>query len=149
MMHSRKQKRVKTRLVELEQMDRAALIETWTNCYGSPPPNRVSRPLLIKAVAYKLQEKAFGGLSANARKALEKIGSGGALKSTTPLVKSSHIKPGTRFIREWHGQLIEVLVDEAGKFVWNEKAYPSLTAIASKVTNTKRNGPAFFCLRER
>lgn len=148
MKNNRKLDQTRARLAELEQMERVALIEAWTECYGSSPPIRVSRPLLIKAIAYRWQEQAFGGLSATARKALEKIGGGGTLKSTARLMKSSQIKPGTRFIREWHGQLIEVTVDEAGKFVWNEEAYPSLTAIASKITSTKRNGPAFFGLRE-
>jgi hypothetical protein len=147
MMHSRKQEKVRARLKELEGMDRKALSQAWEDCYDTPPPPKTSRPLMIKAIAYKLQEKAFGGLSANAAKALGQIASTGTASKGPTLGQTTKVKPGTRFIREWNGQLIEVLVDEGGRFIWNQSAYPSLSAIAREITGTRRNGPAFFGLR--
>ena len=75
MMHSRKQEKVRARLAELEGMDRKALSQAWEDCYGTSPPPKTSRPLMIKAIAHKIQEKAFGGLSANADRALQQVAS--------------------------------------------------------------------------
>lgn len=147
-MKTRDRTGIEARLARLVSLDRAALTEAWTECYGSPPPPKTSQHLMVKAIAYRWQEKAFGSLSANARKALRRIGSGSGntpLPSMTPVTQ---IKPGTRFVREWHGQLIEVLVGDDGSFIWHGQTYTSLSAIARKVTNTRRNGPAFFGLRD-
>ena len=147
-MKTRDRTAIEARLARLVSLDRAALTGAWTECYGSPPPPKTSQHLMVKAIAYRWQEEALGGLSANTRKALRRIGSGSGnapLPSTTPVTQ---IKPGTRFVREWHGQLIEVLVGNDRSFHWKGKAYTSLSAIAREVTNTRRNGPAFFGLRE-
>ena len=42
---------------------------------------------------------------------------------------------------------IEVVV-EADGFRWEERTYPSLSAIARAATGTRWNGPRFFGLRE-
>ena len=34
----------------------------WKALYGSDPPDRLRRPLMIQALAYRLQEQALGGL---------------------------------------------------------------------------------------
>jgi hypothetical protein len=39
------------------------LREEWRRLHRSPPPMRLSRDLLIRAIAYRLQERAHGGLS--------------------------------------------------------------------------------------
>jgi hypothetical protein len=38
------------------------LAERWRSLFGSDPPARIRRPLLIQALAYRLQEKASSGL---------------------------------------------------------------------------------------
>jgi hypothetical protein len=129
-------------------MDRAALTDAWSECYRAPPPPKTSKQLMIKAIAYRWQEEALGGLSANARRALHKIACGGSGSSMPSLAPIAPVKPGTRFMREWRGRRIEVTVDGGGKFLWEGSTYLSLSAIAREVTNTRRNGPAFFGLRE-
>ena len=49
--------------------------------------------------------------------------------------------------REWQGQLIEVIVRSDG-FEWNDETWKSLSAVAREATGVRRNGPAFFGLRE-
>ena len=139
---------IQARLARLGSLSRVALIEAWTGCYGSPPPSRTSQKLMLKAIAYRWQQESIGGLSAHARKALRMVAQGKTARPARPLGITTRIKPGTRFVREWHGRLIEVVVADDGRFNWEGKSYASLSVIARKVTNTRRNGPAFFGLRE-
>src|ERR1700692_1928096 len=68
-----------------------------------PPPMRFSRDLLTRGISYKLQERAYGGLStATARKlgraSADPLGRG-AVKPAPPI----SLKSGTRLVREWRG----------------------------------------------
>jgi hypothetical protein len=45
----------------------------WKAVYGSDPPDRLRRPLLIQALAYRLQEQAFGGLKPATRRLLRSV----------------------------------------------------------------------------
>ena len=58
------------------------------------------------------------------------------------------LRPGTRLVREWQGRQVDVLVTEDG-FVWEERSYPSLSAIARAVTSAHWSGPRFFGLVRR
>ena len=55
--------------------------------------------------------------------------------------------PGTRLVRVWKDQRHEVIVTETG-FLWQSRNWVSLSAIARAITGSRRNGPAFFGLRE-
>lgn len=55
--------------------------------------------------------------------------------------KSSLI--GERFLREYNGKPHEVKVTEQG-YVYNDRTYKSLSAIAFKITGTRWNGKRFF-----
>src|SRR5260370_281583 len=54
-------------LADLGRASRHQLAEQWAGYFGAPPPPRTSRALLLRAVAYKMQERAPGGLSAGTR----------------------------------------------------------------------------------
>ena len=41
--------------------------------YGTEPPPRISRDLLTRAVAYRIQEEALGGLRPSTRRLLAKV----------------------------------------------------------------------------
>jgi hypothetical protein len=43
----------------------------WRRLHRMPPPMRLSRDLLIRGIIYKLQERAYGGLSLAAARKLE------------------------------------------------------------------------------
>ena len=47
-----------------------------------------------------------------------------------------------------NGQCYRVMVVDKG-FVWNDKAFDSLSSIAFAITGSKWNGPRFFCLRDK
>jgi hypothetical protein len=100
---------------------------------------------LSLGLAYALQERTCLGLSASARRELAAIA-----KGNTPPVSSSSstLKPGTRLLREWHGETHEVAATDQG-FVWKGQTFRSLTAVALAITGAKWNGHRFFGLAKR
>ena len=49
-------------LSRLPELDLRQLRELWCRLYKTAPPPRLSRELLMRAVAYRIQELASGGL---------------------------------------------------------------------------------------
>ena len=123
------------------------LKEKWQKLYGNPAPKRFSRHLLELAVAYRIQENAYGGLSRQTKELLrryaEEIRTTGTLTiaPTTPKLKA-----GTRLVKEWQGNMHVVTAMDDG-FVYREERYGSLSEIARKITRVRRSGPAFFGLK--
>lgn len=126
--------KLKDQLAALSKMQRQELQSEWERVYKQPAPS-VSADLIRMGVAYRLQEKACGGLS---RASLAELNETGAGRPT--------IKPGTRLVRSWNGRTISVEVREDG-FVFENRPYPSLSAIARGVTGSHWSGPRFFGLR--
>jgi hypothetical protein len=78
-----------------------------------PPPMRLSRDLLTRGIAYKLQERAYGGLSTATARRLEQAADSlrrGAVKPA-PLIS---LRPGTRLVREWRGVTHTLLIHADG-----------------------------------
>lgn len=123
------------------------LKERWRALYGSPPPSRLGRALMIRAIAYRMQEQALGGLEVATRRQLaraaENIGAGRA-----PSPAPTSIKPGTRLLREWQGVTHEVIVLENG-VQYRGEIQKSLSAVAREITGTRWSGPLFFGLKGR
>ena len=66
---------LQTRLERLQDLDGSALREEWRRLCRSEPP-RISRDLLMRALAYRLQELEFGGLPRWARQSLAEPAAG-------------------------------------------------------------------------
>jgi hypothetical protein len=49
---------------------------TGVRLYRATPPTRLSRDLLIRGVAYKVQEQAYGGLSLGIKRRLHSLSEG-------------------------------------------------------------------------
>ena len=131
-------------VADLADLDRASLVARWRAAYGAPPPRKLSRALLEKALAYEIQCAAFGGLPTATKRALRAAASSNGKSST---VRRS-FSPGTRLVREWNGIVHEVDVAGDG-YIWQGETYRSLTAIACRITGTKWSGPRFFGLAGR
>jgi len=133
----------------LGDLDHAALKGRWRALRGGNPPTGLSRPLLVRALAHAMQEKAFGGLPPALRRRLERLGT--ELRATGRIATTGRqpkFKPGTRLIREWQRRTHEVTILENG-FHWNGQTYRSLSAIARAITGTRWNGHVFFGLKPR
>lgn len=133
-----------SQLAGLKSLDRAALVVEWKKINNRPPPANLSRGLLLRAVAYQLQEKALGGLSKSLHAQLSRI----ARTSDGCIRPSSQPNPGTRLLREWRGVTHEVLVHDDGVQYRGQK-YRSLSEVAKVITGSKWSGPVFFGLRKR
>lgn len=98
--------------------------------------------MLIRAVAYRIQELAYGGLNKATQRKLvtltkELETNGGIVSDPNPL-----IRPGGRLVREWRGRTHTVVVTEEG-FEYARKTYSSLSKIAQAITGAHWSGPCF------
>lgn len=125
----------------LADLGLVSLRSRWLGLYGSEAPARMSRELLVQAIAYRLQENAFGGLSSVTRATM--TSRRGAKRIERTRIDRT-VKAGTRFIREWQGRTIEVIADGSGGYLYRGCTYRSLSAIAREITGTRWSGPAFF-----
>lgn len=57
----------------LSEATTADLKNRWRLLYGTEPPTRSSRDLLIRALAYRIQERALGSLKPSTRRLLTKV----------------------------------------------------------------------------
>jgi len=128
--------RLNSRLEALATIPAAELRTEWEQAHKEAAPC-LPVDLLRLAIAYRWQEKVKGGLPRSAAGALR---SGGSNPSRAGLTK-----PGTRLVRSWNGRTISVQVNEDG-FLFEDRTYRSLSAIAREVTRTAWSGPRFFGL---
>lgn len=116
----------------------------WAQLYRTTAP-RISRDLLILGLAFRLQERAYGGLSRAAERKLEtmvaSVRAGDQLEITPKLT----LKPGARLVREWHGRMHVVTVLQDG-YEHDGTVFASLSSIATKITGVHHSGPRFFGL---
>src|SRR4051794_27054217 len=87
---------VEAEIAGLPALSLAALRRRWHTLYGNPAPRSLRRGLLIRAVAYQLQVKAFGGLSAATKRKLREIAFAAREGRFDPAVIGRRVKPGTR-----------------------------------------------------
>ena len=100
------------KLAALADLDAVGLRAEWRRLHRSHPPLHIRRDLLVLAIAWKLQEKVYGGLTAAQKRKLagiaEELWKSGDL-SGSPAIR---LKPGLRLVREWRGETHNVLVLE-------------------------------------
>lgn len=136
---------LENRLSALAAMSPAQLRAAWRETFRQPPPD-MTPELLVRAIAWRQQERRHGGLPASISRELAKAAE--RLRKTGEATSGNGIslKPGTRLVRSWHGRTINVLVTEDG-FEFDGRRYRSLTHISSEVTGTHWSGPRFFGLK--
>ncbi len=147
---------------EIEALGRLDLHELrlrWRQHLRTKPPADLSRALLLRVLAYRLQARMFGDLDRDTVRYLDRIaresarcraaGQGGRGKAPPPIPPvPGHrgLKPGTLLVREFEGRMHTATV-VVGGFAWNGATYRSLSEIARLITGTRWNGPRFFGLR--
>ena len=124
----------------------AELKRRWRVLYRTEPPRRISRDLLVRALAYRIQERALGGLKLSTRRLLVKVAADAAAHRPLQLAPQPTLKPGTVLLREWHGTQHQVVVREDG-IVFRGQPYKSLSEVAYRITGAKWSGPRFFGLK--
>ena len=132
------------RIAALNELTAPQLRDEWRRLYRGQPP-RLSRDLLIRTIAYRMQELAYGGLSKATQRKLDALSKELKGKGTIVVTPDMSLRPGSRLVREWRGRTHTVAVTENG-FEYAGKAFPSLTKIAHAITGAHWSGPRFFGL---
>jgi hypothetical protein len=108
----------------------------------------LSRDIMMRAIAYRMQEIAQGGLSKVTQRRLMTLANQLETDGRIAPLPGPRIKSGSRLIREWHGRTHTVTTLDEG-FEFQGKTYRSLTQIAFEITGAKWSGPRFFGLTQR
>ena len=147
-MASRKRARETLRadLETLQELSFGELKERWADLYDSAYPTRISRNFLLRALAYRMQEKVLGGLDRARRRRLDRAAKDLAAGRILATSTQTKIKPGTRLLREWQGAVHEVIVLESS-VTYRGESWPSLSAVAREITGARWSGPRFFGLK--
>jgi Protein of unknown function (DUF2924) len=134
---------------ELERLPATPIIELrkrYRELFKAEPPKAFGPDLLRRSIAHRIQERAYGGLSASTRRILDQLVKAAAARPDARLELPRRIKPGSELVRTWNRRTYRVMVLENG-FAYDGKTFTSLSEIATLITGTKWNGPRFFGLR--
>jgi hypothetical protein len=107
----------------------------------------LNRDLMVRAIAYRMQERVHGGLAPATRRRLRSVVTEIETKGIGALDPGIALKPGARLVREWGGRMHAVVALENG-FDYDGERYPSLTKIATLITGAHWSGPRFFGIRK-
>jgi len=119
----------------------------WRQFHRTEPPFGISRDLVIRSLAYDLQQRAHGRLDRALRRRLQTLAA--ALEKDARSVHPGVLlKAGSTLVRQWRGHTHTVLVGENG-FEYEGQRYRSLTVIAERITGAHWSGPRFFGVTRR
>jgi hypothetical protein len=141
-MNKAREAEIRAEVETLRSLDKDALRVRWSKMFGKAPPPALTKDLLGRMIAWRIQERFYGGHDKATIKLLDGLARGEAPK----IEAGPRLKPGTVLMREHRGVRHTVTVVPDG-FVWQERTYASLSTIARAITGTSWNGPRFFGLR--
>jgi hypothetical protein len=130
----------------LESRDLSQLRAQWKLLYETEAPPHLSRDLLRRAVAYRMQENVLGGLKPATRRLLRRVAEDARVRKPTKVVPTKRVSPNAILIREWGGTRHGVTVIENGAMFRGQR-YRSLSQVARVITGRHRSGPLFFGLK--
>ncbi len=132
---------IEAEISQIRSLGIDALRKRWRTTFGAIPAKGLTKDIMVRMIAYRIQEDVLGGLDRETARLLDRLARG-----DKPLELNRRLKAGTVLIREYQGERHTVTVVPDG-FVWRETTYSSLSSIAQAITGTKWNGPRFFGLR--
>lgn len=131
---------IEREVAALDTLSPTQLRQCWIKVTGTVVP-KVSPSLLRLALAWKLQARAYGGLSRRTCQRLDQL--------AAARTRTSQALPGMRLIREWNGMVHVVTIGDDGAIRWNDRTWKSLSEVARTITGTRWSGPAFFGLKQK
>ncbi len=123
------------------------LRRVWRTFHHTGSPLGLSRDLIIRGLADKLQQRAHGG-STRALQRRFRILAEEFEKGARSFHPSGALNTGATLVQQWRGRTHAVLVREDG-FEYEGRRYRSLTVIAERITGVHWSGPRFFGLGKR
>ena len=114
-------------LARLPELDLGELRQPWRALYKTKASPHLRRELLLRAVAYRMQELALGGLRPERQRQLRQFAQQLKESGATRIRPRPELQPGTRLVREWQGRTYDVLVLDDG-FSWQGAHYSGVLA---------------------
>jgi hypothetical protein len=133
------------RLASLSTLSLPALYDLWQQLFKKEPPE-IRKDLMLRIVAHRLQEQAFGGLSDAGCRRLRQLAATFEADPNAVVSNRPPIKAGTRLVRQWKEQVHVVEVEPEG-YEYRGARYENLSEIARLITGTRWSGPLFFGLK--
>ncbi len=140
--------RLTAELTSLTSLGAIELKARWTTLWGNSPPKKSSRSLMRYGIAYRLQERVYGGLKPATRKLLHRVAEDTRARRAIDTTQIRVPKRGTVLIREWNGTSHRVTVLDDG-VSYRGKRHRSLSEVARVITGSRWSGPLFFGLKTR
>ena len=133
-------KAIAAEIFRFEALPLSELRAAWCVEFRRELPKGLSRDLLTRMLAWRLQEDAFGGHDAETLKLLKAF----AGQDADKVVLFRKLKSGTVLVREYQGARHTVTIVQDG-FIWQGRAYPNLSVIvrASRTSAHLGGGLAF------
>ena len=135
------------RLSSLPDLKREDLCQLWKELFRRPPSPQLRRDFMIPILAYRLQEDSSGSLGPRLRSRLRQLADSFAADSNYAEKPRSHLRSGTRLVRQWKQQ-VHVVTVENGRYEHQGVRYRSLSQIARLITGTRWSGPLFFGIKK-
>ena len=132
---------IEAEIDQVRSLGIGALRQRWRMMSGAIPPKGLSKDIIARMIAYRIQAEASGGLDKETVKLLDRL-----TRGEKPDGLNRRLKAGTVLVREYQGERHTVTIVPGG-FSWQDSTYLSLSAIARAMTGTAWNGPRFFGLR--
>ena len=118
---------------------REALMAEWREIVGRPPPKHLSKPLMMQILSHAYQHDTVGGYTKRLDGCLKKA-------ARRDVVRPA-FKPGSRFVREYHGITHVVEVSDDGRFVWKEQSFKSLSHTCTGMFQAQDSGSLRITVR--
>src|SRR5207237_1834699 len=100
---------IEDQIGSLEGLPGHELKIAWRRLYHAEPPRCMPRDLMIRALAYRMQERAHGGLAPAAKRKLRSLVAGLEAKGMGVFDLGVALKPGARLVRECAGRTHTVI----------------------------------------
>ena len=140
--------KVEAAIQVLPTLNAKQLDERWRELYGTERPPRLYGALLIGILAYRLQEKAFGGIKPATRRLLRQVAGLPSERRSLGTLTRPRLKAGALLLREWRGTTHRVTILEQG-YEYEGQRFKSLSEIARRITGRRWSGPLFFGLKSK
>ena len=123
----------------LADASREALTAEWREVVGRQPPKHLSKPLMVQILSHTYQLDTMGGYTKRLDRRLKSA-------ARRDVVRPA-FKPGSRFVREYHGITHVVEVGDDGRFVWNEQSFKSLSHTCTGMFQVQDSGSLRITVR--
>ncbi len=134
---------IEAEIDQIRSLGLDALRKRFAAKFGSAPPASLTKDVIARLIAYRIQAEAYGGHARDVVRLLDRMARG----DNCNVELSRRLKPGTVLIREYGGERHTVTIVPDG-YVWHGTTYASLSTIARAITGTTWSGPRFFGVRK-